>query len=166
MRRSGRLRPTGSLKRTGLRRTAPLGRRAVLQRGSVSPASEQQQAKVSDECCIVCRCRPVDPAHLVSRALGGCDEPECVVALCRPDHRAFDRGTLDLLPHLEPGCRRELAHAVEHLGLIGALRRVTGRRWGADEPSIARSRGCWRSVSAECRDGPSRPVAGPGSCSM
>jgi hypothetical protein len=51
-----------------------------------------------------------------------------VVALCRSHHRAYDTGTLDLLPHLEPGSRIKLAHAVAHVGLIGTLRRVTGRR--------------------------------------
>ncbi len=138
MRRSGRLRRTGGLKRTGrLRGTGGLERRMPLRGVSVSTASEEQRAKVAGERCIVCRSRPVDPAHVVSRALGGCDEPVCVVALCRADHRTFDRGELDLLPHLEPGHRRELAHAVEHLGLIGALRRVTGRRWGADERPLA-----------------------------
>jgi hypothetical protein len=64
----------------------------------------------------------------VSRALGGCDDPDCVVALCRRHHRAYDAGRLDLLPYLEPICRRELAHAVGHLGLVGTLRRVTGSR--------------------------------------
>lgn len=138
MRRSGRLRRTGSLKRTGaLRRTGRLARRTPLRRVSVSPASHEQRVKVAHERCIVCRGRPVDPAHLVSRGLGGCDAPDCVVALCRDHHRAFDRGELDLLPYLEPGHRRELAHAVEHLGLMGALRRLTGRRWGADEWAIA-----------------------------
>jgi hypothetical protein len=51
-----------------------------------------------------------------------------VVPLCRVHHRAYDSGTLDLLPHLEPGSRAELAHAVAHVGLIGTLRRLTGRR--------------------------------------
>jgi hypothetical protein len=56
-----------------------------------------------------------------------------VVALCRAHHRAYDRGDVDLLPHLEPGYRREVAHAVMHLGLIGALRRLTGRRTVGEE---------------------------------
>jgi hypothetical protein len=33
---------------------------------------------------------------------------------------------LDLLPHLEPAWRAQLAHAVGHVGLIGALRRIAG----------------------------------------
>jgi hypothetical protein len=32
-----------------------------------------------------------------------------------------------LLPYLEPAWRSQLAHAVGHVGLIGALRRIGGR---------------------------------------
>ena len=55
--------------------------------------------------------------------------PDCVAALCRRCHRAYDTGRLDLLPHLEPRWRAELAHALGHLGLIGLLERVTAERW-------------------------------------
>jgi hypothetical protein len=49
------------------------------------------------------------------------------VPLCRrPCHRAYDSGGLDLLPHLEPAWRAQLAHAVGHVGLIGTLRRISG----------------------------------------
>jgi hypothetical protein len=34
-------------------------------------------------------------------------------------HRAYDTGRLELLPHLEPPWRAEVAHAVLHLGLVG-----------------------------------------------
>jgi len=51
------------------------------------------------------------------------------VALCRVCHRAYDTDRLDLLPHLEPCWRAELAHALGHLGLIGLLERVTAERW-------------------------------------
>ncbi len=67
----------------------------------------------------------MDPAHLVPRSLGGCDETDCVVALCRVHHRRYDGGELELLPYLEPACRRELAHGLMHLGLIALVRRVT-----------------------------------------
>jgi hypothetical protein len=67
-------------------------------------------------------------AHLVPRSLGGCDAGDCVVALCRRHHRAYDGGALDLLPYLEPTSRAEICHAVAHVGLIGALRRLAGRR--------------------------------------
>jgi hypothetical protein len=39
-------------------------------------------------------------------------------------HRAYDTGRLELLPHVEPRRRREVAHAVLHLGLVGAYRRL------------------------------------------
>jgi hypothetical protein len=38
----------------------------------------------------------------------------------------YDSVRLDLLPQLEPAWRAQLAHAVGHVGLIGALRRVSG----------------------------------------
>lgn len=124
MRRSGRLK-----RRRRLRRRARLERRKPLRRAPVSPASPAQRAKVAGQGCLVCGARPVDPAHLVPRALGGCDEPDCVAPLCRAHHRAYDRGELNLLPHLEPTRRCELAHGLLHLGLVGLLRRVSGTRW-------------------------------------
>jgi hypothetical protein len=39
-------------------------------------------------------------------------------------HRAYDAGRLELLPHLEPRWRAEVAHAVMHLDLVGAYRRL------------------------------------------
>ena len=67
------------------------------------------------------------------RSLGGCDQPDCVVPLCRAYHRRYDRGELDLLARLEPRYRAELAHGLLHLGLLALLRRVTGMRWAAAE---------------------------------
>ena len=100
----------------------------------MSPASPAQRAKVAGRACLVCGRRPVEPAHLVPRSLGGCDDPACVVPCCRVCHRRYDRGELDLLPHLEPGFRAELAHGLLHLGLVRLLRRLTGTRW-APTPS-------------------------------
>jgi hypothetical protein len=54
--------------------------------------------------------------------------PDCVVPLCWLHHRAYDTGRLELLPYLEPRGRTEIAHAVLHLGLIGAYGRLTYRR--------------------------------------
>jgi hypothetical protein len=115
-------------RRIGLRRSAPLRRKTPLRRTPVSPASGAQRDKVRELGCLVCGSRPADPAHLVPRPLGGCDHPACVVPLCRAHHRRYDRGELDLLGALEPRFRRELAHAVVHLGLLALLRRVTGTR--------------------------------------
>jgi hypothetical protein len=104
-------------------------RRTRVRRTPFSPGSEVQRDKVAGQHCLVCGGRPVDPAHLVPRSLGGCDRPECVVPLDRRCHRAHDRGELDLLPHLEPRYRPELAHGVGHVGVVALLRRVTGTRW-------------------------------------
>lgn len=132
MRRSAPLRHGKRLeRRSALRRGGALRRSTPLRRSPVSPASPAQRAKVAGQACVVCGQGPVDPAHLVSRSLGGCDHPDCVVPLCRHHHRIYDSGGLDLLPHLEPHFRAELAHGVTHLGLLRLLRRVTGLRWAA-----------------------------------
>src|SRR6185295_15345433 len=100
---------TRPLKRTStLTRATPLARGAPLRSstsswGAPMAASPTQRPKVAGARCVVCGKRAaVDPAHLVPRSMGGCDEPECVVALCRRHHRAYDGGSLDLLPYLEP----------------------------------------------------------------
>jgi 5-methylcytosine-specific restriction endonuclease McrA len=95
----------------------------------MSSASDAQRHKIAGRPCLVCGRRPVDPAHLVPRSLGGCDEADCVVPLCRRCHGAYDGGELNLLPHLEPRYRVELAHALGHVSLLALLRRVTGVRW-------------------------------------
>ena len=123
------------MKRTPLRRRAPLRAKTKLRRskplertGSMA-ATDAQRAAVAGRTCIVCGSdRRIDPAHLIPRSLGGCGDALCVVPACRRCHRAYDRGELDLLPHLEPGWRAQLAHAVGHVGLIGALRRISGGR--------------------------------------
>jgi hypothetical protein len=120
-------------RRSTLRRSGRLRRRTPLRRSAVSLASPAQRARVAGRACIVCGGRPVDPAHLIPRSLGGCDEPDCVVPLDRRCHRAYDRGQLDLLPHLEPRYRAELAHGLLHLGLLGLLGRISGTRWVAKE---------------------------------
>lgn len=124
------------MRRTPLRRgrplrlrTRPLRRRAPLASPALAPASPAQRAAVRGAPCLVCGARaPVDLAHLVPRSLGGCDDALCVVALCRAPHRAYDRGRLDLVPHLEPRHRAQAAHAVGHLGLARAVRRLSGTR--------------------------------------
>lgn len=121
------------MKRTSLRRRArlrarkPLRRTKLLERTSSLAATDSQRAAVAGRSCIVCAAtHRIDPAHLIPRSLGGCGDALCVVALCRRCHRAYDQGQLDLLPYLEPAWRVQLAHAVGHVGLIGALRRVSG----------------------------------------
>ena len=91
-------------------------------------ASDAQRAKIVGGACVVClQTKGLTPAHLAPRSLGGCDDPDCVVPLCWMHHRAYDTGRLELLPHLEPRWRTEIAHAVLHLGLAGAYRRLSER---------------------------------------
>jgi hypothetical protein len=100
-------------------------------------ASDAQRAAVVGRLCIVCGAdKRIDPAHLIPRSLGGCGDRLCVVPACRDCHRAYDRGELDLLHYLEPAWRAQLAHAVGHVGLVGALRRISGGRSGAELRSL------------------------------
>jgi hypothetical protein len=124
------------MRRTSLRRAGRLRRTTALARAPFSPASPSQRAKAAGRACLVCGRRPAEPAHVVPRSLGGCDQPDCVVPLDRRCHRAYDRGELDLLPHLEPRHRVELAHGLRHVGLVALLRRVSGARWSPADGSI------------------------------
>ncbi len=89
-----------------------------------------------DHACLVCRghAGACHPAHVIDRSLcgEGADDPRAVVPLCPEHHRAYDDGAggghLDLLPYLEPHHRDVLAFAVERVGLIATLRRVTNDR--------------------------------------
>ena len=126
------------MKRTPLRRRAKLRaktqlrRSEPLQRTSAMAVTESQRAAVAGRPCLACGAtHRIDPAHLIPRSLGGCGDALCVCPLCRSCHRAYDRGELDLLPHLEPAWRAQLAHAVGHVGLIAALRRISGHQRSA-----------------------------------
>ena len=113
----GRLRPGA------LGRSRSAGRRV--------PASVAQGRRVAGRRCLVCGRRPVDPAHLVPRRLGGCDSPDCVVALCRTHHRLYDTARLALAPYLGDGQRGELRHALTHV-TGGELRlALAGAGWPA-----------------------------------
>jgi hypothetical protein len=116
-------------RRAKLRARKPLQRTTPLKRSAAMAASDRQRDAVAGRPCIVCGTdRRIDPAHLIPRSLGGCGDAFCVVPLCRPHHRAYDRGQLDLLPYLEPAWRAQVAHAVGHICLIRALRRISGAR--------------------------------------
>lgn len=101
-----------------------------MKRG-ISQASPAQRHKVASMPCIVTGWGPCDPAHLIDRSLTtvGQDDPRAVVPLRRDVHRMYDTGHFDLLPYLEPNYREELAFAVERVGLLATLRRVTNTRW-------------------------------------
>jgi hypothetical protein len=100
-------------------------------------ASTAQRAKVKGQVCAVTECfaEHCDPAHLAPRALGrGCDSPLCVIALCRFHHEQFDRGDLDLCPHLScRGFGAELAHMQGHYeDPLSVLIRLSGTYWVPD----------------------------------
>lgn len=110
-------------------------RHSKLKQGRGFAASFAQRQKARTEPCVVTgrfhNETWVDPAHLVSRAQGGCDDPLCVVSLRRGLHRAFDEGNLDLLPALIGRRVPELQHALGHYDgdLLGLLHRLTGERY-------------------------------------
>jgi hypothetical protein len=110
-------------------RRTPLKRTTALKRRPFAPASPAQRVKVKGQRCLVCKSATrIDPAHLIARSAGGCDDAACVVPLCRSCHRRYDSGGLDLVAYLEPGHRAEAAHAVAHVGLAAALRRISATR--------------------------------------
>jgi hypothetical protein len=67
----------------------------------------------------------------VPRRLGGCDSPDCVVALCRTHHRLFDTGRLALAPYLVPEPERELRHALTHVACAELVAALTRGGWPA-----------------------------------
>lgn len=99
-------------------------------------ASVSQRAKVRDLDCLVCHQRPVDPAHLIPRSLGGCDHRECVIPLCRACHDAYDLGDLDISRFVWPAYDRECLHAItQHMGPFRFVKHVTGQRSADTDPA-------------------------------
>lgn len=101
-----------------------------MKRGGISPASRAQRAKVREALSVVSSRPGCDPAHLWPRSKGGCNHPDCVVALTRDEHDAFDRGQLDILPSLiARECWDEMAHpiSVHHVSPQRLVERLTGR---------------------------------------
>jgi hypothetical protein len=66
----------------------------------------------------------LDSAHIA--CLHQCEDPDATVELARPLHRAYDLHRLNLLPYLT---RAEEVHATREAGILGALKRITGREW-------------------------------------
>lgn len=96
--------------------------------------TETSEAQIqTGSACIVCWRTPTDRAHVIDRSLAPdpYGDPRRVVFLCREHHDAYDAHTLDLLPYLEPHHRTELARAVELVGLVTTIERVTGMAWRA-----------------------------------
>ena len=73
--------------------------------------------------CRVAHCsRPAgDAAHVIPRSLGGGQEADSTVPLCRPHHTAYDAHELDLLPYLTLD---EQAEAVRIVGIERARKRL------------------------------------------
>lgn len=93
------------------------------------PASGTQREKVAKLSCVVCERAPVDPAHLVPRSAGGCDDADCVIPLCRTHHRLYDHAQLALGVHLAGKWKRELAHALTHASPAELHRALQGLGW-------------------------------------
>jgi hypothetical protein len=104
---------------------APIGRRNLL-----VAASPAQRDKVAGATCIVCGRAPADPAHIAPQRLGGCPDPACCWPLCRPCHRGWDAGGLDLRPYLGDDFGDELEHALTHVTAEQLERALSGGGWG------------------------------------
>ena len=116
------------MKNTPLKRSASRPRRRA-----VSPASKEQRLKVATATCAFCgRPGPCDPAHLTSRAQGGCDDPLCVIPLCRLCHTWFDTGQIDMEGVLAlEKWRDERGHMAWHAPFAVCQHRLRGRREAA-----------------------------------
>ena len=93
----------------------------------------EPRAKVDseDDQCRVCRQRPAEAAHIIprSRVSAGPGEGQLnIVPLCRGHHQAFDAHRFDILPYLT---RAEQSNAVALVGMVEAMRRITGSRLAA-----------------------------------
>lgn len=111
-------------------------RRAPMLPLPLVPASERQRAKVIGRECLVCGRTPCDPAHIVPRKRGGCDHEDCVVPLCRPCHRAYDKRGFVLAHHLGSEFAVEIRHALGHTTPAGLDRGLAGGGWnppGSDD---------------------------------
>lgn len=114
-------------------------------RQAISPASPAQREAVNGRACVSCGTTAseyvaVDPAHVFPRGRGGCEDPLCVVPLCRNlfnggCHAAYDEGRLDLLAVFVTGWERwreHFAHALTHSMPVELLERMANARiqWG------------------------------------
>ena len=124
------------------RERKPLDRKAKpRQQRAISEASPAQRAKVvAFPFCLACgrgqsSFVSIDPAHVIKRSLGGCDDPACVIPLCRTFgggcHGRFDEGELDLLKRISgrwPAELIEYQHALTHALPVEVIERLAGAR--------------------------------------
>lgn len=76
--------------------------------------------------CRVCQRYGVEAAHTIGRVhdpANGKVRAVDIVPLCPEHHRLYDGRKFDLLPYLT---YEEQAAAVEHVGIVRALRRLSG----------------------------------------
>jgi len=80
----------------------------------------------AEEVCRVCGRYGVEAANSIGRTHDPADgkvRPVDVIPLCPEHHREYDGRRLDLLPFMS---YEEQAAAVEHVGIVRALRRLSG----------------------------------------
>lgn len=123
----------------GLARTPIERKPSRLKRTPLGHASPEQKRKVERQGARFTNLRTeaafdftVDPMHVTPRGIGGCDHEDCVIGAPRSLHNKYDRGELDILPFLTLD---EQAHAVKHLGILGALKRTTGENYVPERTS-------------------------------
>lgn len=129
-----------SLKRSELERKAPLNRSSRKPRRSpLGHCTPEQKERVANQVCIVCgeHFNACQAAHVVPRGhpkMGAvaADDVRAVVPLCNEDHRSFDEGKIDLLPHLESAWRDSQEWAAGTVGLASAMRSITGDRFASE----------------------------------
>ena len=98
-----------------------------MRRGSFAASPKQREA-VKDQSCVWCGRPGCDPAHLIPRSLGGCDERLCVIPLCRLCHGRYDQGNLNLLEVVKQDWREQYKHAIGHVGRQAAHWRISNER--------------------------------------
>jgi hypothetical protein len=109
------------------------------------------------------RDRSADP-DCVPLCSAAATTPDRVVPLCWMHHRAYDTGRLELLPHLEPRSRAEVAHAVLHprpRRRVSAARSTVGGVSTSGEHrthDAGRKRGAGQRDQAPGRRGAAAPV--------
>lgn len=104
---------------------------------AISPASEEQRAKVEGALSIVSGKTPCDPTHLWDRRLGGCDDPLCVAPTTRFEHREYEEKRLDILPALVAGGYfAEMGHVIaeHHVSPTVLVERLAGQKYGPLKP--------------------------------
>jgi hypothetical protein len=117
----------------GLQRSQMERKPSKLKQTPLGHTTPEQKERCANQVCIVCgsHFNACEPAHVVPRgdpkmSAVAADDVRAVVPLCHEDHRLFDEGKIDLLPHLEPQWRDSQEWAAGAVGLATATRSITG----------------------------------------